>query len=130
VARARKVRRKFHDLSRGTRKNKTVDGEQPHNGRHIALSPIYLVHLLLRFCSSHLLFSFLSFSEERKRRALCDWVKGRMGAEGRERRTGLRRFVAQLYILLWKNFLLKRRQWKATIGEIIMPLVIFTIVVW
>ncbi len=53
-----------------------------------------------------------------------------MGAEGRERRTGLRRFVAQLYILLWKNFLLKRRQWKATIGEIIMPLVIFTIVVW
>jgi hypothetical protein len=42
----------------------------------------------------------------------------------------LPRAAKALGILLWKNFLLKRRRWKATVGEIIMPVFIFTIVVW
>lgn len=49
---------------------------------------------------------------------------------GPARPSALRRLAAQLATLLWKNMLLKRRRWKATVAEIVLPLAVFAVAVW
>ena len=45
-------------------------------------------------------------------------------------RSRLRRVWMALRTMMWKNMLLKRRRWRATLAEIVMPLVVFAVAVW